>query len=56
VLENVRIRANKGFAVTDAAGIQFKDSTLTIREGPSLITNRAQVEGLTGINSDSANR
>jgi polygalacturonase len=44
VLQNVRISANKGFSVTDAAGIQFKDSTLTIREGPSFITNRAQVD------------
>ena len=45
VLQNVRISANKGFSVTDAAGIQFKDSTLTVREGPSVITNRAQVDG-----------
>lgn len=45
VFQNVRISANKAFSITDAAGIQFKDSTLTIREGPNLITTRAQVDG-----------
>jgi lysophospholipase L1-like esterase len=51
VLERVRIAAAKGLMVTDAMGIQFKDSSLTIREGPSVITDRAQIEGVAGISS-----
>lgn len=46
VLERVRITAPRGLTAIDATGIQFKDSSLTIREGASVITERAQVEGV----------
>jgi DNA sulfur modification protein DndE len=45
VLQHVRISASKGMTVTDAVGIHFNDSTLTIREGPTVITDRAQIDG-----------
>jgi polygalacturonase len=46
VLENVKIEAPTGLTVRNAKGIVFKDSTITTRQGPSVIAENAQVEGL----------
>ncbi len=44
VFENVRITATKGLTVRDARAIQLKQSTITPRQGPSLITEHAEVK------------
>lgn len=46
VLENVQIAAaTTGFSVKNAKGIQFKNCQLTNKEGPSLLTEDAEVSG-----------
>jgi polygalacturonase len=47
VLENVHITAaTTGFSVKNTRGIQFKNVTVTNKEGPPFIVENAQVEGL----------
>ncbi|MGD0017388.1 MAG: hypothetical protein ABSC38_07740, partial [Verrucomicrobiia bacterium] len=47
VLENVHITAaTAGLSVKNARGIQFKNVTVTNKEGPPFIVENAQVEGL----------
>jgi polygalacturonase len=46
VLENVQISAAKGFEVRNAKGVQFKKSAVSVREGPPLIAENAEVKGL----------
>ena len=47
VLENVSITAaTTGLSVKNAKGIQFKNVTVTNKEGPPFIVENAQVEGL----------
>lgn len=47
VLENVSITAaTTGLSVKNAKGIQFKNVTITSKEGPPFIVENAQVEGL----------
>jgi polygalacturonase len=47
VLENVSITAaTTGLSVNNARGIQFKNVTVTNKEGPPFIVENAQVEGL----------
>jgi polygalacturonase len=46
VLENVQISAGTGFEISNARCIQFKNSTVTVKYGPPLITNNAEVTGL----------
>jgi lysophospholipase L1-like esterase len=48
VLENVRISALKGLTVRNASGIQLKNTTITARQGPPIIAQNAQIEGLEG--------
>lgn len=46
VLENVRISALKGLTVRNASGVQLKDTTITAQQGPPIIAENAQIEGL----------
>jgi len=47
VLENVQIAAaTKGLSVKNARGIQFKNVQVTCSDGPPVIVDNAQVEGL----------
>ena len=46
VFENVQISAPKGMSIRNARGIQFKNSTISVDEGPPFIGENAQVAGL----------
>src|SRR5262249_26163316 len=46
VFENVTITADKGFQIRNAKGIQFKNSTVTIKKGPAFVGENADVAGL----------
>ena len=46
VLENVRITAETGLTMANARGITLKHAQVSVKNGPSFITDRAQVEGL----------
>jgi polygalacturonase len=44
--ENVQISAAKSFEVRNATGVQLKNVTVSVKEGPPFATENAQVEGL----------
>jgi polygalacturonase len=46
VLENVNISAAKGFEIRNAKGIQFRNSTVTVKDGPRFVGENAEVTGL----------
>jgi polygalacturonase len=46
VLENVQITSLKGLTIRNAKGIQFKDSTVSVKEGLPFIAENADVKGL----------
>ena len=46
VFENVQISAAKSFEIRNAQGIQLKNVTVSVKEGPPFATENAQVEGL----------
>jgi len=46
VLDNVRITAETGLTIRDAKGIQFKNSTISVKAGPLFSAENAEVEGL----------
>ncbi len=46
VLENVQISAAKSFEIRNAKGIQLKNVTVSVNEGPPFAIKNAQVEGL----------
>ena len=46
VLENVRISARKGLTVRNASGVRFKNASITAQEGPPVIAENAELEGL----------
>jgi len=47
VFENVSISAaTKGLVIKNATGVQFKNVQVTCKEGPSVVVENAQVEGL----------
>ena len=50
VLENVQISAAKSFEIRNAKGIQLKNVTVSVKEGPPFTTENAQVEGLEHAN------
>jgi polygalacturonase len=47
VLENVRISAATGLAIKNADGVRFKNVQVQAENGPPVILDNAQVEGLT---------
>jgi polygalacturonase len=46
VFENVRISADSGLTIRNAKGIQFKDSSVTVKSGAAFTAENADVEGL----------
>ena len=46
VLENVTLSCATGLQIKNAEGVQFKNVTITPKEGPPVITENAKVEGL----------
>jgi polygalacturonase len=50
VFENVQISAAKSFEIRNATGIQLKNVTVSVKEGPPFATENAQVEGLERAN------
>jgi polygalacturonase len=50
VFENVQISAAKSFEIRNAKGIQLKNVTVSVKEGPPFTTENAQVEGLEHAN------
>ena len=46
VLDNVRITAETGMVIRNAKGIQFKNSTISVKAGPLFSAENAEVEGL----------
>jgi len=46
VLENVRITAETGLTIANAAGIQLKNVDISVKKGSPYTTDNAQVEGL----------
>ncbi len=50
VFENVQISAETGLAIRNAQGIQFKNSSVSVKAGPSFTAENAQVEGLERAN------
>ncbi len=46
VLENVNITAAKGFEIRNAKGIQFKNSSVKVTQGPAYVGENADVQGL----------
>jgi polygalacturonase len=50
VFENVHISAPKGFEIRNAKGIQFKNSSVTVQQGPAFTGENAEVEGLKNAN------
>jgi polygalacturonase len=47
VLENVHITAQTGLTIANAKGVQLKNVTVSVKEGPPFTIENAQVEGLT---------
>ncbi len=45
VLENVRITAETGLTIANAKGIKLKNVQVSVKSGPPLTTDKAQVEG-----------
>jgi polygalacturonase len=50
VLENVRITAETGFTIRNARGIQFKNSTISVKAGSRFSAENAEVEDLENLN------
>lgn len=50
VLENVHVSAAQGFEIRNAKGIQFKNSSVTVKQGPVVATENADVTGLPAAN------
>jgi polygalacturonase len=50
VLENVHITAQTGLTIANAKGIQLKNVTVSVKEGPPVTVENAQVEGLEQAN------
>jgi polygalacturonase len=46
VLENVHIAAETGFTIRNAKGIQFKNSTISVKTGPRFSAENAEIAGL----------
>jgi len=46
VLENVHITAETGLTMANAKGVQLKNVTVSVKEGPPFTTDNARVEGL----------
>jgi len=46
VLENVKITAEKGLKIVNAKGIRCRNVEITVKAGPPVTTQNAQVEGL----------
>jgi polygalacturonase len=46
VLDNVHITAETGMVIRNAKGIQFKNSTISVKAGPLFSAENAEVEGL----------
>jgi polygalacturonase len=46
VLDNVHITAETGMVIRNAKGIQFKNSTISVKAGPRFSAENAEVEGL----------
>jgi polygalacturonase len=46
VFENVTISSASGMKITNAKGIQFKNSHITVQNGPPLILKNAEVSGM----------
>lgn len=53
VLENVHISSSTGLTIKNASGVQFKDVQITTRQGPPVITENAQVEGMENVKATS---
>jgi polygalacturonase len=49
VLENVRISSVTGMAIKNASDVQFKNVQITTEQGPPVITENAQVEGMATV-------
>jgi hypothetical protein len=45
-LTNVRILAQTGLTIRNATDVQLKDVKIEVREGPPIIVDNAQIEGL----------
>jgi polygalacturonase len=50
VLENVHITAQTGLTIANAKGVQLKNVTVSVKEGPPVTAENAQVEGLEQAN------
>jgi len=50
VFKNVQISAAKSFEIRNATGVQLKNVTVSVKEGPPFATENAQVEGLERAN------
>ncbi len=50
VFENVQISAAKSFEIRNAKGIQLKNVTVSVKEGPPFAIENAQIEGLERAN------
>ena len=46
VFENVTITSAKGFQITNARGIQFKQAAITPKQGPPFVLSNAEVDSL----------
>jgi polygalacturonase len=51
VLENVRVTAETGFTIRNAKGIQFKNSTISVKAGPRFSAENAEIAGLENQNN-----
>ncbi len=46
VFENVILSANTGLTIHNAKGIQYKNSSVTVKSGPAFSAENAEIEGL----------
>jgi polygalacturonase len=46
IFENVILSANTGLTIHNAKGIQFKNSSVTVKSGPAFSAENAEIEGL----------
>ncbi len=46
VFENVTLSAKSGLTIRNAKGVQFKNSSVTVKSGPALVSENAEVTGL----------
>jgi hypothetical protein len=46
VLENVHLTAETGLTIANAKGIQFKNSTISVKAGPRFSAENAEIAGL----------